>query len=179
MPHSPLTIRHATPDDAALLARMGRQTFTDSFAADNNPEDFAAYLESAFSPEIQAAELAEPGSTFLIAEHEGTPVGYTRLRTAEPDAAVNGPRPVELVRIYAVQEWIGKGVGSALMQACLDEAARQGYETVWLGVWERNPRAIAFYERWGFKKVGTHIFNVGSDPQTDWIMQRPVPQAAN
>ena len=78
---------------------------------------------------------------------------------------------MELCRIYCETAWQGCGVGSKLMQATHDQARAQGAETLWLGVWERNPRAIAFYERWGFRDVGSHIFVVGSDPQTDRIMQ--------
>ncbi len=171
-----ITIRHALPADAGLLARLGRQTFVGSFGADNTPENMAAYLEASFSPAIQAAELAEPGSTFLIAEIDGTPAGYARLHDGPPPepGIVTGPRPVELVRIYSVKAWIGRGVGAALMQACLDEAARLGYQTIWLGVWEHNPRAIAFYQKWGFEKAGTHAFRLGDELQTAWIMQRLV-----
>jgi GNAT superfamily N-acetyltransferase len=174
MADSPITIRRALPADAELLARMGRQTFSDSFAADNTPENMAGYLDSAFSPEIQAAELADPGTTFLIAEVGWTPVGYARLYAGPPPEAVTAPRPVELVRIYAVKAWIGRGVGAALMQACLEEAAYQDYSTIWLGVWQRNPRALAFYEKWGFVRAGTHTFQLGDEAQTDWILQRPV-----
>ncbi|MDD5370547.1 MAG: GNAT family N-acetyltransferase [Anaerolineaceae bacterium] len=169
-----ITIRRALPADAELLARMGRQTFFDSFAADNTPENMAAYLDSAFSPKIQAAELADPHSTFLIAEVEEIPVGYARLFAGPPPEAVTAPGPVELVRIYAVKDWIGRGVGAALMQACLEEAAYQDYRTIWLGVWQRNPRALAFYEKWGFERAGTHTFQLGNEAQTDWIMQRPI-----
>jgi GNAT superfamily N-acetyltransferase len=101
-------------------------------------------------------------------------VGYARLYAGQPPEAVTAPRPVELVRIYAVKAWIGRGVGAALMQACLEEAAYQDYTTIWLGVWQRNPRALAFYEKWGFVPAGTHTFQLGEEAQTDWILQRPV-----
>ncbi len=167
-----ITIRRAVPADAELLSRLGRQTFADSFAVDNTPENMAAYLAASFNIEKQTDELAEPGSTFLIAEAGEETVGYARLHAGPPSEEITGPRAIELVRIYAIKEWIGRGVGAALMRACLDEAKRQGYQTVWLGVWQHNPRAIAFYEKWGFAKAGTHIFQLGDDPQTDWIMER-------
>ena len=166
------SIRRATLTDAALLAEMGARTFADTFAADTPPEDMAAYLNSAFSPEKQAAELTDPASLFLIAEIAGQPAGYARLYAGEPLEGVTGARPIELVRIYSTGAWIGRGVGAALMQGCLDEARRLGHDVIWLGVWERNPRAQTFYQKWGFSKVGTHIFPLGDDPQTDWIMQR-------
>ena len=169
-----MEIRKATRKDNQLLAALGARTFADSFAADNTPEDMAAYLEKSFSPEKQAAELADPGTTFLIAEIDGQPVGYTRLRQDPPPDCVKGMHPIEIVRLYSVKEWIGRGVGAALMQACLNEAARAGHDVIWLDVWEKNPRAIAFYQRWGFQKVGEQGFQLGDDLQTDWLMARKV-----
>lgn len=169
-----ITIRIAQPDDNRLLAELGAETFSDSFALDNTPEDMQAYLAQSFSPELQAAELAEPGSIFLIAEAGGQTAGYARLLEAPVPPGVTGERPLELVRIYARKAWIGHGVGSTLMQACLDEAARGGYDTLWLGVWERNPRAIAFYQRWGFETVARQPFRLGGELQTDLVMQRSV-----
>ncbi len=85
---------------------------------------------------------------------------------------VSGVRPVELVRFYLLQEWIGKGFGARLMQACVDEGQRRGADVIWLGVWEHNARAIAFYQKWGFAIVGTHNFQLGTELQQDYIMQR-------
>lgn len=169
-----MNIRTATAEDAVLLATLGAKTFSDTFSAQNTPENMAAYLAASFSPEIQARELADPAVVFLIAENAGRVVGYVKLQASQPPAAVRGPRPYELVRIYAINEAIGRGVGTALMQASLKEAASRGYETLWLGVWEHNLRALAFYRKWGFVEVGTHIFQMGDDPQTDFLMERPV-----
>jgi ribosomal protein S18 acetylase RimI-like enzyme len=165
-----IDIRHATADDASLLAQLGEVTFFDSFAADNTPEDMAAYIRSAFSTEKQAAELADPGSLFLVASVEGEVAGYARLYAGQPAEGVTGERPVELVRFYSTRPWIGRGVGPALMAACLSEARELGYDTIWLGVWERNERAIAFYRKWGFRVAGTHSFLLGADWQTDYVM---------
>jgi len=169
-----LNIRHATQEDAALLAFIGAETFFDTFARDNSPENIGFYLSTSFSTEIQAAELADPASTFLIAELNGETVGYAHLKTGSVPANVSGVRPLELARIYARTPWIGQGVGAALMQACLSEAEKMGCDTIWLGVWEHNPRAISFYTQWGFEQVGTQIFQLGNDPQTDWVMVRKI-----
>ncbi len=169
-----IQIRTAGPSDHVLLAELGRQTFYDAFAADNTPEDIEAYLAGAFSPQKQAAELADPGTRFLIAELDGEPVGYARLRQDLPPGSIPGERPVEIVRFYSRKEWIGRGVGAALMHACLDEARRRGCDTIWLDVWEQNPRAIAFYKKWGFEIVGKALFTVGADIQHDLLMARPV-----
>jgi len=169
-----LRIRAATAGDNILLAEMGRQTFYDTFAADNNPEDMQLYLEAAFSPEKQAAELADPASVFLIAEIDGEAVGYVRLKEGPPPQTITGSKPVEIVRIYARKEWIGHGVGAALMEASIKEAEKRGCDAVWLDVWEKNPRGIAFYRKWGFVQAGGQKFLLGNDLQDDLLMQRPV-----
>jgi diamine N-acetyltransferase len=167
-----LLIRRALVADALLLAELGARTFYDSFAAENNPEDISAYLEASFGTEKQAAELAEFGGIFLIAEIDGIGVGYAQLRRGETPDCVMGPGPIELARIYASQAYLGLGVGNALMRACIDEARRAGHQTMWLGVWERNMRAQGFYRKWNFSIVGEHIFQLGSDPQRDLVMER-------
>lgn len=166
------SIRRATTDDASLLAELGARTFYDTFVDHTQPEDMAAYLAATFDPEIQAAELADPLSSFFIAETDGAVSGYAQLRAGEAEPCVSGRKPVELVRLYVSQQWLGRGVGQALMRACVDEARRAGYETMWLGVWEHNGRAQSFYRKWNFQVVGDHIFRVGADPQTDLIMER-------
>jgi ribosomal protein S18 acetylase RimI-like enzyme len=171
-PKVEVTIRKAIGTDAALLADLGRRTFEQTFAIDNAAENMTTYVTSAFSVAQQSAELADPASTFLIAEVDGVAAGYAKLRGGKSSEAVEGSSPVELVRLYVSQEWLGRGVGEALMRDCVDEARRAGYETIWLGVWERNERAQAFYRKWNFRAVGEHIFQLGSDPQRDILMQR-------
>jgi diamine N-acetyltransferase len=169
-----MIIRHATSADNILLADLGRQTFYETFAADNTPADMAAYLAASFSPDKQAAELADPVSTFLIAEGNDIAIGYARLKAGQSAAGVTGRRPIEIVRLYARKNWLGQGVGAQLMQACLDEATKQGCDTIWLDVWEQNERARAFYCKWGFVEVGTQLFQLGSDLQHDLILQRAI-----
>jgi diamine N-acetyltransferase len=167
-----LSIRYGRAEDNVLLADLGARTFFDAFAADNKAENMAAYIASAFYPSKQAEELADPKSVFLIAEIAGNAVGYARLLAGEAPAGVGGIRPIEMVRIYAEQSWIGHGIGSALMQACLDEARQRGHDILWLGVWEHNPRAIAFYHKWGFAEAGTQTFQLGDELQNDLLMKR-------
>ncbi len=168
-------IRYATPGDAELLAEVGARAFAEAFAEENTPENLAAYLASAFSPGIQAAEIADPAGCFLIAQSGETTIGYARLRTGTNPPEIRDPNPIELQRIYVLNDWLGHKVGAALMRASLENAAANGHTTIWLGVWERNLRAIAFYQRWGFEQVGTHVFQLGDDSQTDWIMRRGIP----
>jgi GNAT superfamily N-acetyltransferase len=173
-----IDIRVATVADAELIAELGARTFAQTFAADNTEEDMSAYLASAFSPSIQSDEIGDPASVFLLAEADGEAVGYARLRLREAPTAVGGRRPIEIARFYADRRWLGRGVGAALMKACLRQGRARGCDVIWLDVWERNPRAIAFYEKWGFTVVGGQSFVLGADTQSDLLMsQALVPDA--
>jgi len=167
-----VTIRRGTLADAALLSELGARTFSETFAADNTPEDLAAYVATSFNVAQQTSELEDPGSTFLIAEVNGHAAGYAKLHDGEPEKGVEGAKPIELVRLYVSRDWLGRGVGEQLMRACIDEARQAGHETIWLGVWERNARAQAFYRKWNFRAVGEHMFQLGSDLQRDILMER-------
>jgi GNAT superfamily N-acetyltransferase len=118
--------------------------------------------------------LTDPLSIFFIAEVDGSAAGYAKIHPGEASEGVEGQKPIELVRLYVAQAWLGRGVGPALMQRCIDEAREKGFLTMWLGVWEHNYRAQAFYRKWNFSEVGEHIFQLGSDPQRDIVMQRAV-----
>ena len=172
--NSNLYIRCARIEDASLLAELGAQTFAETFAEDNTPEDMAAHLAASFSLEKLAAELTDPLSTFFIAEVDGHAAGYAKLHSGKALDGVEGQKPIELVRLYVSRKWLGRGVGQALMQRCIEEAGEKGFQTIWLGVWERNSRALAFYRKWNFREVGEHIFQLGSDPQRDILMQRAI-----
>ena len=172
-------VRQATPADAALLSRLGEATFRDTFESENTPEDMAHYLAETFAPQRQAAEIADPANTVLLAERQSASgetelVGYVHLAAGPAPAAVQGPAPLEIKRLYVGRAWHGQGVAQALMDAALDAARSQGAQTIWLGVWERNPRAAAFYRKYGFARVGEHTFMLGTDVQTDWLLARPL-----
>jgi ribosomal protein S18 acetylase RimI-like enzyme len=172
MDQSNISIRRATDADAVLLAELGARTFRETFADSTKHEDMDAYLSASFGEERQAAELADAASIFFVAETGGAACGFAKLHAGEAEACVKGQKPVELARIYVGREWFGRGVGAALMRACVEEARRVGHLTMWLGVWEHNARAQAFYRKWDFRVVGEHVFPVGSDPQIDLIMER-------
>jgi diamine N-acetyltransferase len=172
-------IRPAAIDDAAALSRFAATTFRETFESENAPDDMARYLTEAFTPQQQAAEIADPASTVLLAEYHGESggtelVGYAHLIAGPVPEAVRGPAPLELKRIYVARAWHGQGVAQALMAAAIQAARARGAQTLWLGVWERNPRAVAFYAKYGFTRVGEHTFVLGSDTQTDWLFIRPV-----
>lgn len=169
-----IRIRRAAIRDNKLLAEIGAKTFYDSFAADNAPEDMNAYLSASFSPTKQGIELADSQSRFLIAEINDDAVGYTHLRFSVVPQAIAGQKPIEITRFYVRKPWIGKGVGTHLMKGCLQEARAAGCDVIWLGVWEKNLRAIAFYRNWGFSEVGGQTFQLGNDLQQDLLMARPL-----
>lgn len=174
MQNSDLSIRYAGIEDAPLLAELGAQTFAETFIEDATPEDMAAYLAAAFSLEKLTAELSDPLAIFFIAEVDGHAAGYAKLHSGKALEGVEGQQPIELVRLYVSRKWLGRGVGQALMERCVSEAREKGFQVIWLGVWEHNSRAIAFYRKWNFREVGEHIFQLGSDPQRDLLMQRTV-----
>lgn len=173
-----ITVRKGLPQDSRLLSALGRETFSDSFAADNRPEDMAAYLKAAFSSGKQAAELADPMSVFLIAEVGGEPAGYVRLLRSAPPLCIRARHPIQLVRIYAHRQWIGHGVGPALMRASIAQARQRRCDGIWLGVWAKNDRAIRFYHKWGFCEAGTQPFQLGRDHQTDLVLWRSLEEPA-
>lgn len=169
-----LHIRRGTRADAERLAAFAERTFRDSFTDENAVPDMDAYVREAFAVAHIRQELAAATNTYLLAFAKEADIllGYAKLRAGTSASSVTGPDPVELQRLYVDHRMIGQGVGAALMQACLATAQQQKHATIWLGVWERNLRAISFYERWEFTTVGQHIFQFGSDPQIDLIMTR-------
>ncbi len=167
-------IRRATHAEAPALTELAARTFRDTFAADNRPDDLALHLATAYSPLRQARELADPDIITLVADDHGTLVAFAQLRRGPPPAEVRGPAPIELWRFYLAADWHGRGLAQQLMAAVIAAATAAGAASLWLGVWERNPRAIAFYRKAGYVDVGAHIFVVGTDSQTDRIMERPL-----
>lgn len=165
-------IRLAGVEDAEAIADLSRRTFLESFARYNTEENMRLYLEEQFPRARQIAEVGAPGRVFLLACREDRLVGFASMRESPPPEGLQGRNAIEIVQLYSDQQMIGKGVGPALMQACLDIARQQGREWIWLGVWEHNERAKAFYAKWGFERFGQHLFFVGLDAQTDWWMRR-------
>jgi ribosomal protein S18 acetylase RimI-like enzyme len=164
------TIRQAEKKDAELVADLSRETFYESFAADNTEADMEIFLSKQFTRDGLIAEMGRPGLDFFLVCFEEAVVGYVKLRVCKlPDS--NDPS-TEIARIYLKQEWIGKGAGKLLMQVSVEQAEKNNSKWLWLGVWEKNPRAISFYTKWGFEKFGETDFFLGNDKQTDWLMKK-------
>jgi GNAT superfamily N-acetyltransferase len=169
-----VTIRIATTDDAAVLADLARRTFYDTFAANNDAGDMAIHLAQSYGVDQQTGELNDRDITTLLVEIDGQVVAYAQVRGDHVPACVTGPAPLELWRFYVDRGWHGRGVAQSLMERVKAEARQRGAQTLWLGVWERNDRARAFYAKCGFTAAGDHIFLFGTDPQTDLIMVTPL-----
>jgi ribosomal protein S18 acetylase RimI-like enzyme len=172
-----VTVRFGAPEDAETLARIGRASFYDAFADHpaNHPDDMKLYMDEAFAPETIANDLREKDTIYLIAEIGNEAVGYAKLKLDSSEESVpRGEKPIELCRLYSLNEYIGKGIGKALMAKCFEYAKENGNDVFWLGVWEYNYRAQKFYAKYGFEKCGEHVFQLGTDPQTDWVLQRKV-----
>jgi GNAT superfamily N-acetyltransferase len=168
-------IRHGTAGDASALAAFAARTFAETFAADNTAADMAAHLERTFGVSRQAAELSDPDATTLLAHRDHVLVAYAQVRRAPPPAVVPDREAIELHRFYVDRPAHGTGVAQLLMAAVYDAARAVGGRHLWLGVWERNPRAIAFYRKAGFHDVGSQAFVLGADRQTDRVMLARVP----
>jgi ribosomal protein S18 acetylase RimI-like enzyme len=167
-----LRLVHADASHASVLAKLAQETFCESFEKVNNPEDFWAYVNEAFQVSKIAEEISEPGSLYIIAYVNNEIAGYARVRQSkEVNDQFPGKKTLELQRIYALAKFIGKGIGKALMNYCLELGRKQGADIVWLGVWERNQRAQEFYKKLGFERFGSHVFMLGKDPQTDILMK--------
>ena len=171
-----LHIRWATAADAATLARIGWQSFDEAFAdhPKNHPDDMRVYMNNAFSVETIKSDLADAKTVYLIAEIENEAAGYAKIKFDSREDCVDGEKTIELCRLYALDKFIGKGVGKALMVKFFEIAAESERDTAWLGVWEYNFRAQKFYEKFGFEKCGEHVFQLGSDPQIDWVLQKKI-----
>ena len=172
-----LLIRRGVPSDAAALAEFAARTFAETFATDNRPEDLRAHVESSYGVPQQSAELADPDVVTILAYNGAALVAYAQVRRKSPPSCVTQSQPVELHRFYVDRSAHGSGIARILMGAVHEAAVELGGRHVWLGVWERNPRAIAFYAKMGFTQVGSHAFYVGPDCQTDHVLVAPV-QAA-
>ena len=168
--------RRAAVEDAALLAELSRQTFWDAFCdhPKNAPEDMAEYMKAAFSVGQIENEIAEENSIFFIADIGGEPAGYVKLKIGSIEQPITAENPIELCRLYSHQKFLGKGIGQKLMDESFAIAKDNDCDVIWLGVWEFNPRAQAFYKKYGFREVGRHIFQLGSDPQIDLLMQKEI-----
>jgi ribosomal protein S18 acetylase RimI-like enzyme len=167
-------VRRAELFDANRLAALAAATFKDAFGAANRPENIDAYCRTRYGEAIQATEIANPSMVTLLCEQRGTLAGFAQLRWGQAPGCVIAAAPGEIQRLYVMREFHGTGVAHELMNRCIDEMAARQSDVMWLGVWERNFRAAAFYRKFGFIEVGEHVFPLGTERQRDVVMARPV-----
>lgn len=167
-----ITITEASLKDIKSIQRIGRETFYETFAQNNSEADMIQYLNECFNEKQIETELSNPDSLFFIAWETDNPIGYLRLNRGKAQTEVQDETALEIERIYVKAEYHGKKVGQLLYEKALDVARKEKKSSIWLGVWEGNPRAINFYEKNGFVAFGEHIFKLGKDEQTDIMMKK-------
>jgi len=168
------TIRFAAASDAGNLAALAEQTFRDTFGGVNAIEEMNLHCKTSYGESIQAAEISNTEIATLVCEKDGNLIAFAQLRWGKAPDCVAAMRPGEIQRLYVLNAWHGKGIAQDLMAACMAQMEERGSDVAWLGVWERNPRAIAFYKKFKFIEVGDHIFRLGADPQRDIVMASPI-----
>ena len=167
-----IALRKATGDDLGIVQFIGRETFFEPFADSNTEDDMNSYLENSFNDHRLSAELSNPDSLFFIAWEDEKPIGYLKVNTGAAQTEEQDEKALEIERIYVKRSHHGKKVGQLLYEKALEVAEQQRSSYLWLGVWEKNPRAIRFYEKNGFIAFDKHIFKMGDDEQVDIMMKK-------
>lgn len=169
-----LIIRRATISDLNLISALGITTCYEAYFELDPSRDLAEYCVNFFSLEQITTELEDPNSTFLIAEFEGRAVGYLKLREGKKIDCLEGKRAIEVQRIYLLEKVKGKNIGTALVEKCLEIGKSKGYESLWLGVWEKNFRAQDFYRKIGMKNIGTTDFSDGKNDFINFVFVKEI-----
>jgi len=161
----------ASLQDWQTVQEIAKTTFVNTYQHKNDPVDFNNYVEKAFSNEKIQKELSNPYSYFFLLKEDSKTIGYFKLNEFKAQTNFQQTDNLEIERIYLRKEEQGRGLGRRMIQKAIEIAKAKNKQNIWLGVWDQNPDAIAFYEKMGFEKVGTHIFTIGEDDQTDYVMQ--------
>jgi len=175
------TVRSASPKDSRALHEIAESTFRETFGPSNTAEDMELHCSRFFTPEAQARELADPAIETLVVDDPAAEssrlIAYVQLRSGPAPSGVDARSPLEIQRFYVRSGLRGTGLAQVLMTAAVERARERGAGALWLGVWEKNPRAFRFYEKSGFREFGAHTFLLGTDPQRDVLMRRDVREA--
>ncbi len=165
-------LKKCTMDDFDVLRELSIRTYYETFAHLNTTEDMQVYLDEAFEINKLCGELNNSDSDFFLLYFNNTIAGYLKLNEAPSQTDVNDSDALEIERIYVAREFQDEGLGRYLMEQAINIATEHKKKYVWLGVWEKNEKAIHFYEKNGFYEIGTHSFVMGEDVQTDYIMRK-------
>lgn len=166
-----IKIRQAQPQDLGDLLHMARTAFLQAFTAGNKPENVTAYLNEAFTMDQFEKEMENPASRFMVAELAGEIIGYVKVNEVPAQTDLHDPDSLEISRLYVLEDFLGLGVGKILLDHAIDFAKQNQKKYLWLGVWEKNARAIRFYEKNGLRIFGSHPFPFGDEIQTDYLMR--------
>lgn len=158
------------PEAVSALRTIAIQTFLDTYGQFNTPENVKVHIATAFNETQLIGELQNPQVSYYFAYHHQTLIGYLKLNVGHSQTEPMPVTHLEIERIYVINAFKGKGMGRQFIEQAKQQAKTLGKTVVWLGVWEKNPKAIAFYEHMGFVKSGTHTFTVGTEDQTDFVM---------
>jgi diamine N-acetyltransferase len=169
-----IRIRRAAESDALSLSVLAENTFRTAFAESNSPQNMALHCAASYSQALQLAEIRDSRCETWVADTGQKLAAYVQLRLDAILPTISGERPIEIQRFYVDALHHGSGLAHHLMAHVLARAQAVGAAALWLGVWERNSRALAFYRKWRFSVIGEHIFKVGDDPQRDLLMCRSV-----
>lgn len=166
-----ITILKISIVDIHQLQKIGKETFFETFSESNSEENMHVYLEMNFSIEKLTSEILNPSTAFYFAKLHHDVIGYLKLNSGDSQTELKDIRTLEIERIYVLKEYHGKKVGQMLYDKAIEQAKLMNLDYVWLGVWEENPRTIAFYKKNGFVEFDKHIFNLGDDEQIDIMMK--------
>ncbi len=166
-----IKFQRCTASDLDSLVAISRTTFIDAFEKDNDPKDFKAYIDFAFDENKLLGELKNPDTTFCFVYKDVDLVGYLKLNENEAQTDIKSRESMELERIYVLREFQGQQIGKWMLDEAKKIASLKRKTFIWLGVWEKNSKAIEFYQNHGFSKFGTHPYYIGKDKQTDWLMR--------
>ena len=169
-----IEVRPARKEELGMLRKVAIETFIETFAEFNTPENMEAVLKEAYDADTLEREWREAGSVCYLAWEGNNLIGFVRLRLNDEAEDRLGKNTIELQRLYVHPAHQGKKTGSLLMKQVVDYCSEQGYDWIWLGVWERNYKAQEFYSKWSFEKFSEHIFQMGDDPQVDWLLRKRV-----
>jgi len=167
-----LTIREGTIDDLLILREFSYRTYNETFSHMNTTSNMKSYLEQAFDISKLRDELSNRSSLFYFLYVDEELAGYLKLNECIAQTDINDLQSIEIERIYVAKEFHGKGVGSILLNKAIDIANIRKKLYIWLGVWEKNDKALLFYKRNGFYFIDKHSFFMGEDEQTDFIMRK-------
>ena len=167
-------IEMAQSTDVNTIRDLSIATFAETFASLNTEEDMEQYNERHFSTDELQREIDNPDSTFVVAKVDGVPAGYMKVNVGDAQTEEMLGNRMEVQRLYILRQYKRNGLGARFMHTAFDMARAQGKSVIWLGVWEHNDAAIAFYKRMGLVQFGSHDFVLGEDRQTDLLMEAAV-----